>query len=199
MDPCPFVRILVGNLALKYSIAPKASQCFCKIKLNNFPTQYATVPLILQETQTHSSHDRSLAACFTLDNTHIHNYKLDNPVLQIAVYAGRRGAACGLMNGGKFLGTVEVEVDLRAVETRATNIHKGWVGVGGRGSSRKGSSAAQLHLSVGAEPDPRFVFQFDDEPECSPQVFQLHRDVRQAVFSCKFGFKNANDRSSLSG
>ncbi|XP_059448220.1 uncharacterized protein LOC132179512 [Corylus avellana] len=202
MDPCPFVRILVGNLALKYSIASsKASQCFCKIKLKNFPTQYATVPLILQESQTHSSHDRALAACFTLDKTHIDNYKLagngDNPVLQIAVYAGRRGAACGLINGGKFLGTVEVEVDLIAVETRASNIHKGWVAVGG--SSRKVSSAAQLHLSVRAEPDPRFVFQFDGEPECSPQVFQVHRDVRQAVFSCKFGFKNANDRSSLSG
>jgi hypothetical protein len=42
------------------------------------------------------------------------------------------------------------------------------------------------------------VFQLDGEPESSSQVFQVRRDVRQAVFSCKLGFKNANDRSSLS-
>ncbi|KAL2550922.1 Formin-like protein [Forsythia ovata] len=44
MDPCPFVRLIVGNLALKISMAskparsvvhPSSSPCFCKIKLNN--------------------------------------------------------------------------------------------------------------------------------------------------------------------
>lgn len=90
------------------------------------------------------------------------------------------------------MGTVPVEVDLRAVETRASNIHQGWVSVGG---NNKKSSSALLYLSVRAEPDPRFVFQFDAEPECSPQVFQVHGDVRQPVFSCKFGLKNPNDRT----
>ncbi|KAM1053985.1 hypothetical protein ACFX13_001460 [Malus domestica] len=44
MDPCPFVRVTVGNLALKILVAskparsvvhPSFSPCFCKIKLNN--------------------------------------------------------------------------------------------------------------------------------------------------------------------
>ncbi|KAM2601498.1 hypothetical protein EV2_040806 [Malus domestica] len=44
MDPCPFVRVTVGNLALKIPVAskparsvvhPSFSPCFCKIKLNN--------------------------------------------------------------------------------------------------------------------------------------------------------------------
>jgi hypothetical protein len=42
------------------------------------------------------------------------------------------------------------------------------------------------------------VFQLNGEPKFSSQVFQVRRDVRQAVFSCKLGFKNANDRCSLS-
>jgi len=209
MNPCPFVRILVGNLAVKYPVASKASfsgvhpstsPCFCKIKLKNFPTQYATVPLIAHETQSTQSspHDGSLGACYTLSKTHVDKLvgKGKNPVLQISVYAGRTGTTCGL-NSGKLLGTVAVEVNLRAVETKASNIHQGWVGIGG--NSKKGGSSAQLHLSIRAEPDPRFVFQFDGEPECSPQVFQVvHGDVRQPVFSCKFGFKNMMDRSSPS-
>ncbi|KAG2704024.1 hypothetical protein I3760_06G164100 [Carya illinoinensis] len=201
MDPCSFVRILVGNLAVKFAVAskpsfsvvhPSTSPCFCKIKLDKFLTQYSNVPLVAQESQTNSL-DCSLAASFTLNKTHIDKLmeKGRNPVLQIAVYLGRRGTTCGF-NSGKLLGKVAVEVDLRAVETRASNIHQGWVAIGG--NEKKGSSA-QLYVSVRAEPDPRYVFQFDGEPECSPQVFQVHGDVRQPVFSCKFGFKNMNDRN----
>uniref|UniRef100_A0A2N9FQ19 Uncharacterized protein n=1 Tax=Fagus sylvatica TaxID=28930 RepID=A0A2N9FQ19_FAGSY len=82
---------------------------------------------------------------------------------------GQRGTTCGL-NSGKLLGIIPVEVDLRAVETRASNILQGWVGIGE--NNKKGSSA-QLYLSVKAEPDPRFVFEFDGELDCSPQVYQL--------------------------
>lgn len=98
------------------------------------------------------------------------------------------------MNSGKLLGTVPVEVDLGAVETRASNILQGWVGIGN--NNKKGSSA-QLYLSVKAEPDPRFVFEFGGEPECSPLVYQVHGSVRQPVFSCKFSFRNMADQISL--
>lgn len=83
---------------------------------------------------------------------------------------------CGL-NSGKLLGTVAVEVDLCAVETKASNIHQGWVGIGG--NNKKGGSSAQLHLSVRAEPDPRFVFQFDGEPDPNPSFsqFRLHHQL----------------------
>ncbi|CAM8885040.1 unnamed protein product [Rhodiola kirilowii] len=52
MDPCPFVRLTVGNLALKIPVAsksdrsvvhPSSSPCYCKIKLKNFPLQTAVV------------------------------------------------------------------------------------------------------------------------------------------------------------
>lgn len=84
-------------------------------------------------------------------------------------------------------------LDLSAAESRpACVFQNGWVGIG---ENKKGSSA-QLHLNVRAEPDPRFVFQFDGEPECSPQVFQVQGNVKQPVFTCKFGFRNSSDLKS---
>lgn len=70
----------------------------------------------------------------------------------------------------------------------------GWIGIGG--SKKNGSAQSQFFLSVRAEPDPRFVFKFDGEPECSPQVFQVQGNVKQPVFTCKFGFRSASDMQS---
>jgi hypothetical protein len=56
--------------------------------------------------------------------------------------------------------------------------------------------AAQMHLTVRSEPDPRYVFQFGGEPECSPVVFQIQGNIRQPVFSCKFSAdRNYRSRS----
>ncbi|KAG5555082.1 hypothetical protein RHGRI_012572 [Rhododendron griersonianum] len=49
-----------------------------------------------------------------------------------------------------------------------------------------------------AEPDPRFVFQFDGEPKCSPQVFQIQGSIRQPVFTCKFSFRSNVDQNQIS-
>jgi hypothetical protein len=38
-------------------------------------------------------------------------------------------------------------------------------------SARSKDEVNQFHLSVSAEPDQRFVFQFGGEPESSSQVF----------------------------
>ncbi|KAK9740501.1 hypothetical protein RND81_03G040400 [Saponaria officinalis] len=55
MDPCPFIRLTVVNLALSLPlptkparnlIHPTTSPCFCKIKLNGFPHQTAVIPYI---------------------------------------------------------------------------------------------------------------------------------------------------------
>ena len=198
MDPCPFVRILVGNLALKspalipsksaFSLVhPSSSPFFCKIKLGNFPSQFATVPLVPQE--THTSDD---VVSFTLTRKDIEKlgekslFSTKEPRLQILVYTGRRGRSCGF-SAGKLLGRVTVGLDLKGAVGRACVFHNGWVSVGGESS--------QLYLSVRAEPDPRFVFQFGGEPECSPQVFQIQGNLRQPVFTCKFSFRNSGDRS----
>jgi hypothetical protein len=60
--------------------------------------------------------------------------------------------------------------------------------------AEKGSPApVELCLTVRAEPDPRFVFEFDGEPECSPQVLQVRGSMRQPIFTCKFGCRSNND------
>ncbi|XP_039068449.1 uncharacterized protein LOC120214693 [Hibiscus syriacus] len=65
----------------------------------------------------------------------------------------------------KLLEKVTIPLDLRGAESRPT------------------------------EPDPRFVFQFGGKPECSPQVFRDQGNLKQAVFTCKFGFRNSSNRS----
>ncbi|MBA0766534.1 hypothetical protein Gotri_015566 [Gossypium trilobum] len=192
MDPCHFVRILVGNLALKFPSTESSSSCYCKIKLKNFPHQVATIPQ--QDIETNScSSQKPLAACFSLSKSQIDNivskwgssYKVS-----IEVYAGGSGSGstCGL-SSGKLLGKVSVPLDLRGAESSPCVAHNGWVTIGKNGSS------LQLCLTVRTERDPRFVFQFGGEPECSPQVFQVQGSVKQAVFTCKFGFRNTSDRN----
>lgn len=208
MDPCPFVRLLIGNLALKIPVAsksarsvvhPSSSPCFCKIKLKNFPLQTAVVPFIPHENQFPDGQVQTLAASF-----HLSKADLDKLVgksifagklyLKISIYTGRRGTTCGV-SSGRLLGKVSVPLDLAGTESRACSFHNGWISVGK--DDAKGSTA-QFHLNVKAEPDPRFVFQFDGEPECSPQVFQIQGNIRQPVFTCKFSFRNTGDRNQRS-
>ena len=205
MDPCPFLRLTVGNLALKIPVAskparsvvhPSSSPCFCKIKLKNFPLQTAVVPYIPPENQFPDNQLQILAATFHLSKADIDKLAAKSifsakPCLEIAIYTGRRGTTCGV-NSGRRLGKVSVPLDLAGTESRACVFHNGWILVGKE--ANKGSSA-QFHLNVKAEPDPRFVFQFDGEPECSPQVFQIRGNVRQPVFTCKFSFRNTGDRN----
>ncbi|KAK1559116.1 hypothetical protein Q3G72_010877 [Acer saccharum] len=202
MDPCSFVRILIGNLALKFPVSSSSSSttklspssCYCKIKLNNFSDQLASLPQTQQE--------NSVAACFNLDKTQFDAILEKNKsqpskgitCLKIDVYSGSEEISCVGVGGNKFLGRVSVPLDLRGAESRASVIHNGWVCVG-ENKNKKGS--AQLYFTVRVEPDPRFVFQFGGEPECSPQVFQVQGSVKQAVFTCKFGFRNC-DRNLVS-
>ena len=207
MDPCPFVRLTVGNLALKFPVASKAarsvvhpssSPCFCKIKLKNFPLQSAVVPFIPPETQFPDSQVQPTSATFHLSKPELDKLAgksifAGKLCLKISIYTGRRGTTCGV-NSGRLLGKVSVPLDLAGTETKGTVFHNGWITVG---KEAKGSSA-QFHLNVRAEPDPRFVFQFDGEPECSPQVFQIQGNIRQPVFTCKFSFRNTADRNQRS-
>ncbi|CAN0838777.1 hypothetical protein LINGRAHAP2_LOCUS2338 [Linum grandiflorum] len=207
MDPCPFIRLTVCNLALKIPqaskpalsiIHPCSSPCFCKIKLNNFPFQTAAVPYIPPDDD---SHPFSLAATFHLSKSDfdrllaksVFSGKLQ---LQISIYTGHCSNTCGLHSRKRLLGKVLVPLDLSGSETRACVFHNGWISVGKSGA--KTNTATQFHLNVKADPDPRFVFQFDGEPECSPQVFQIQGNIRQPVFTCKFSFRTPGDRNHRS-
>ncbi|CAN6678800.1 unnamed protein product [Malus baccata var. baccata] len=211
MDPCPFVRVTVGNLALKIPVAskparsvvhPSSSPCFCKIKLNilNLPPQNAVVPCLPPDTQTLDN--PTTAATFHLSKSDLDRLAsksifASRLCLKISIYTGRRGTTCGV-NSGRLLGRVSVPLDLAGTESKPSVFHNGWVSVG-KGPNKGGSAAqTQFHLNVKAEPDPRFVFQFDGEPECSPQVFQIRGNIRQPVFTCKFSFRTSADRTQRS-
>ncbi|XP_074263994.1 uncharacterized protein LOC141586602 [Silene latifolia] len=197
MDPCPFIRLTVGNLALtlpsqtkpaRNLIHPTTSPCFCKIKLKGFPPQTATIPY-LTPSQTPDTSTSTIAALFHLSKSDLVKLTPTRRTfftpgkklfLEIFVFTGRSGASCGV-NSGRLLGKVTVPLDdLIGVESRAVVFHDGWVFVNG----------SKVHVCVRADPDPRFVFQFDGEPECSPQVFQTQGNVRQPVFTCNFSFRN---------
>lgn len=211
MDPCPFVRVTVGNLALKIPVAskpartvvhPSSSPCFCKIKLNKFPVQTAVVPCLPPETQTLDAQSHGvIAATFHLSKSDLDRVASKSIFsaklcLKIAIYTGRRGTTCGV-NSGRLLGQVSVPLDLAGTESKPSVFHNGWISVG-KGAGKGSAAQTQFHLNVKAEPDPRFVFQFDGEPECSPQVFQIQGHIRQPVFTCKFSFRNTGDRTQRS-
>lgn len=206
MDPCPFVRILIGNLALKFPVLSRSfssSDCYCRIKLKNFPDQEAQIPLIQEQKSTQepniSSLSNSLAACFSFNKSQIEKIvgmdKRSSKIstLKIDVYSGGAGALC--VTGHKLLGRVSVPLDLRGAESKVSTLHNGWVTMGGN----KKSSSPELYLTVKAEPNPRFVFQFGGKPECSPQIFQVQGSIKQAVFTSKFGLRNSGgDRNLVS-
>ncbi|KAK1643778.1 hypothetical protein QYE76_061583 [Lolium multiflorum] len=209
MDPCPFVRVLVGNLALRMPVAPPAagagagvhpfpSPCYCKIRLGKMPCQTAPAPLVPSDSTTaDQSPSGALAAAFHLSKPDLEWFarkpSLFSPsrgtTLKVSVYAGRKGSACGV-SSGRLLGKATISLDLKGAESKPAVLHSGWIPVG------KGkAAAAQLSLTVRAEPDPRFVFEFDGEPECSPQVMQVGGGTmrRQPMFTCKFGCRTNSD------
>ncbi|XVF68176.1 hypothetical protein PTKIN_Ptkin10aG0183200 [Pterospermum kingtungense] len=206
MDPCPFLRILVGNLAVKFPVStkpslsrihPSTSPCFCWIKLKDFPRQAATIPLVTPHEDGNSQNPETnkISACFSLSKSQVDRIisRGSSYNVSVEVYADPDGRTCGL-GARKLLGKVSVALDLRGAESRPSVVHNGWIAMGQNRSNKNGSSA-QLCLTVRTEPDPRFVFQFGGEPECSPQVFQVQGSVKQAVFTCKFGFRNSSDRN----
>lgn len=190
MDPCPFVRIVIGNLALR---SPEKSHLsfYCKFKVKGFATQVSDVSLIAAEGDAIES---KVHGCFALSKAELEKLaeKSSNfSCLKIEIYRRSNlvSPGCGIVNRGKLLGCVVVHLDLKSMLENMGKcvIENGWVLIGG--------SDAKLHLNVRAEPDPRFVFRFDGEPECSPQIFQVNGNVTQPVFTCKFSFRNSTDRN----
>lgn len=188
MDPSPFLRIAIGNLAVKLPDEQnQPAHLDCKFKLKGFPTQVSTIQPFVQQLIL----DKRIHASFSLNKADLEKSG-KTCCLRIEICAPKdKGIGCGYLNGGKLLGSVLVPLDSKVLEMngrRGVVIQNGWVLVG----------AALLHLNVKAEHDPRFVFQFGGEPECSPQVFQVKGNVKQPVFTCIFSFRNSGDRNFLS-
>ncbi|KAG6498281.1 uncharacterized protein LOC121989646 [Zingiber officinale] len=222
MDRCPFIRIIVGNLALKVLVppAPSASPCFAKIRFGKFPQQTANVPIIASDGNSVLDNTDSIAGLFHLSKADLDRIagksslfasSASRDKLNVSVYTGSQSQGGSFwLSSGKLLGKFTMRLDLKGIAkdggTReAMEFHSGWVSIGkktakiGKGSpSSSWSSEAQLYLTVKAEPDPRFVFEFDGVPECSPQVLQVKGKMRQPVFTCKFSCRNAVDRDICS-
>ncbi|KAK7819987.1 hypothetical protein CFP56_013284 [Quercus suber] len=196
MDPCAFVRLMVESLALKLpqatkpagtGVHPSTTPCFCKLRIKNFPsqTQTALVPLCTTTPAGDSPPDSDASAGFSLDPAALRRGKAIT--LRVSVYTGRMGRTCGV-SSGKLLGRVNISVDLEGAQARPTVFQNGWM--------KLGNNSARIHILLRSEPDPRFVFQFGGEPECSPVVFQIQHNIRQPVFSCKFSAdRNSRSRS----
>ncbi|XP_054778918.1 uncharacterized protein LOC129286864 [Prosopis cineraria] len=209
MDPCPFVRILIGNFAITSPAGskpsfpgeahPSSSPYFCRIQLRDFDSHQhhhlATVPIVSPNTENYPP---SVAAIFDLSKLQMEKLKATkSPVMKISVYKSRQTPSCAF-DTAKLLGKISVPLDLTMAEFRACMFQNGWVALDGK--NRASSSGQLLHVTVRAEPDPRFVFRFDGEPECSPQVFQIQGSMKQPVFTCKFSFRDrsVSSRSSIS-
>ncbi|KAK1439979.1 hypothetical protein QVD17_05804 [Tagetes erecta] len=207
MDPCSFVRIVIRNLAFKFSAngSSPPTNCYCKIKLKNFATQIVDVAYST-DNEINQGNDQ-VQACFSFKKQDFDNLieKCNGKAngLKIELYSGRKAnRVCGFGFGsGKLIGSVTVSLDSKGIDNNwgCIVLQNGWVRVGDRTSNAsQNHKPVQLHLNVRVEPDPRFVFEFDGEPECSPQVFQVNGNIRQAVFTCKFNLKNSGDRNMTS-
>ncbi|XP_022883085.1 uncharacterized protein LOC111399824, partial [Olea europaea var. sylvestris] len=203
MDPCPFVRLIVESLALKLPSAtksagprvhPSTTPCYAKLKMKNFPSQTALLPLCTSATNDPPDSSTS-AEGFHLDPDALRRLSCKRITLKISLFAGRMGRTCGVTSG-KHLGSVQVLIDLGNAQSRCVVYHNGWMKLGGNGREQD-KSVARLHFTVRSEPDPRFVFQFGGEPQCSPVVFQIQGNISQPVFSCKFSADRNNRSRSL--
>ncbi|XP_059433652.1 uncharacterized protein LOC132166784 [Corylus avellana] len=200
MDPCPFVRLIVESLALKLpqatkpagpGVHPSTTPCFCKVRIKNFPSQTALLPLC--HTPGDSPPNSSTSASgFDLDSAALRRLSGKPVALRVSVYTGRMGRTCGV-SGGKLLGRVHVGINLEGAEARPHVFQTGWMKLG----NKPDKPSARFHIVVRSEPDPRFVFQFGGEPECSPVVFQIQGNIRQPVFSCTFSADRNNRSRSL--
>lgn len=199
MDPQAFVRLSIGSLGLRIPIAASkavraeihslSSPCLCEIRLRGFPVQTASVPLISSPEATPDPHN--IASSFYLEESDVKAllapgcFQSSHACLEITVFTGRQGSHCGVSSRKQQVGTFRLQVGPEWGEGKSMLLHNGWIGIG-RNKQEVGKPGPELHLRVKLDPDPRYVFQFEDETALSPQIVQLQGTIRQPIFSCKF-------------
>lgn len=199
MDPQAFIRLSIGSLWLRIpgaalntvnsGIHAISSPCSCEIRLRGFPVQTTSVPLITSPEVTHDSH--SIASSFYLEESDLKAllapgcFYNSHSYLEIAVFSGRKGSHCGVGIKRQQIGTFKLEVGPEWGEGRPVILFNGWIGIG-KSKQESGRPGAELHLRVKLDPDPRYVFKFEDLTRLSPQIVQLQGSIKQPIFSCKF-------------
>lgn len=198
MDPQAFIRLSVGSLALRI---PKillnssstsdekknfSSQCSCEIKLRGFPVQTTSVPLMPSLDAAPDHH--SVSTSFYLEESDLRAlltpgcFYSPHAHLEISVFMGKKSSNCGVGAKRQQIGIFKLEVGPEWREGKPMILFNGWIGIG----KNKRDGGVELHLRVKLDPDPRYVFQFEDVTTLSPQIVQLRGSVKQPIFSCKF-------------
>ncbi|XP_010275162.1 PREDICTED: uncharacterized protein LOC104610306 [Nelumbo nucifera] len=199
MDPQAFVRLSIGSLGLRIPVAASkagqigihasSSPCSCEIRLRGFPVQTAPVPLISSAEATPDLH--SIATIFYLEESDVKTLlgpgrlHPSRAYLEIIVFTGWKGFHCGVNSKKQQIGKFRLQVSPEWGEGKSVLLHNGWTGIG-KNKQDGGKPRAELHLRVKLDPDPRYVFQFEDETALSPQIVQLRGTIKQPIFSCKF-------------
>lgn len=200
MDPQAFIRLSIGSLGLripgtaldstKSEIHAFSSPCSCEIRLRGFPVQTTSVPLLSSPEATPDSH--SIASSFYLEESDLKAllapscFYSTHACLEVAVYTGRKGSHCGVGIKRQQIGTFKLEVGPEWGEGKQVILFNGWIGIG-KNKQDTGKPGVELHLRVKADPDPRYVFQYEDVTRLSPQIVQLQGSIKQPIFSCRFG------------
>ncbi|XP_077238767.1 nuclear factor 1 A-type protein (DUF1005) [Tasmannia lanceolata] len=199
MDPQDFVRLSVGSLGLRIPVAASkavqarvhsSSPCLCEIRLRGFPVQRASVPLISTPEGSLDSH--SIATSIYLEKSDVKAllvprcFLAPRAYLEISVFTERQGGShYGVISRKQQIGKFKLQVIPEWGEGKSVLLHNGWIGIG-KNQKEGGKPGPELHLRVKLDPDPRYVFQFEDETASSPQIVQLQGTIKQPIFSCKF-------------
>lgn len=199
MDPQAFNRLSIGSLGIrlpgtsltstKSSIPAFSSPCVGEIRLRGFPVQTTPIPLVSSPEETPNSH--SIASSFYLEESDLKSllepgcFYATQACLEIAVFTGRKGSSCGGGMKRQQVGAFKLNVGPEWGEGKPVVLFNGWIGIG-KNRQENGKPGVELHLRVKLDPDPRYVFQFEDETKLSPQIVQLQGNIKQPIFSCKF-------------
>ncbi|GKV47572.1 hypothetical protein SLEP1_g54468 [Rubroshorea leprosula] len=199
MDPQAFTRLSIGSLGLRISTSALncskfganafSSTCSCEIRLRGFPVQTTSVPLVSSPEATPDIH--SIASSFYLEEADVKAlltpgcFYSSYACLEITVFIGRKGLYCGRGLKKQQIGTFKLDVGPEWGEGKPVTLFNGWMGIG-KNKHENGKPEVELHLRVKLDPDPRYVFQFEDVTTLSPQIVQLQGSIKQPIFSCKF-------------
>ncbi|KAG6508990.1 uncharacterized protein LOC121982292 [Zingiber officinale] len=198
MDPQIFFRLSIGSLGLRLpvdalkdrpSAVPAYSKCSCDIRLGDLPIRRTRVPLV---SSPRGSPDAiSNPVVFYLAESDVktltvsRHFSVPKPNLQITVYMGKQGSHCGVTGRRLVIGCLGLEIGLEQFE-KPTLLHNGWIGLRQKKGGEVSKHGPELHLQVRLDPDPRYVFKFEDETTLSPQIVQQQGAIKQPIFSCKF-------------
>ncbi|KAI4356171.1 hypothetical protein L6164_000215 [Bauhinia variegata] len=211
MDPQAFIRLSIGSLGLRFpelglnteksGYRGLSSPCVCEIRLRGFPVQTTSVPLISPAEVLPDP--QNIASCFYLEESDLKALLAPgcfyNPhaCLEIAVFTGRKRSHCGVGLKRQQIGIFKMQVGPEWGEGRPIILFSGWIGIG-KNKQESGKPGAELHLRVKLDPDPRYVFQFEDITMLSPQIVQLQGSIKQPIFSCKFSKDRVSQIDQLS-